>query len=240
MTDLVLSMRRVGRTHGRGAQRVDALVDIDLDVAPGEWVAITGRSGSGKTTLLNVAGGLDEPTTGTVKVEGEHIADLSKTQLARLRRQSIGYVFQDYNLLVTLTAAENVALPLELDGMSLREARHHAEIALDQVGLGSMADRFPDELSGGEQQRVAIARGIVGPRTLLLADEPTGALDDLTSESILKILRDRCDDGAAAVMVTHEPSFAAWADRVVRLRDGHIESVSVGSAIPPSLAELHA
>jgi len=238
MTDTFLSMRRVGRTHGKGAQRVDALVDIDLDVAPGEWVAITGRSGSGKTTMLNLAGGLDEPTTGTVVVGGEHLADMSKTELARLRRRSIGYVFQDYNLLPTLTAAENVALPMELDGVGLSDARDHAELALGQVGLGSMADRYPDQLSGGEQQRVAIARGIVGPRTLLLADEPTGALDDLTSESILKILRARCDEGAAAIMVTHEPSFAAWADRVVRLRDGRIESVTVGSAIPPSLAEL--
>jgi putative ABC transport system ATP-binding protein len=238
MTDTFLSMRRVGRTHGKGAQRVDALVDIDLDVAPGEWVAITGRSGSGKTTMLNLAGGLDEPTTGTVVVGNEHLADMSKTELARLRRRSIGYVFQDYNLLPTLTAAENVALPMELDGVGLAEARGHAEVALEQVGLGSMADRYPDQLSGGEQQRVAIARGIVGPRSLLLADEPTGALDDLTSESILKILRARCDEGAAAIMVTHEPSFAAWADRVVRLRDGRIESVTAGSAIPPSLAEL--
>jgi len=240
MNEAMLSMRRVGRTHSKGAHRVDALVDVELDVAPGEWVAITGRSGSGKTTLLNLAGGLDEPTTGTVQVGGEHLADMSKTELARLRRRSIGYVFQDYNLLPTLTAAENVALPLELDGVGLAEARRHAEIALQQVGLGAMPDRYPDQLSGGEQQRVAIARGIVGPRTLLLADEPTGALDDLTSESILKILRARCDDGAAAIMVTHEPSFAAWADRVVRLRDGRIESVTEGSKIPPNLAELRA
>jgi putative ABC transport system ATP-binding protein len=238
MIDAVLSMRRVGRTHGKGAQRVDALVDIDLDLVPGEWIAVTGRSGSGKTTLLNLAGGLDEPTTGTVQVGGEHLADLSKTALARLRRRSIGYVFQDYNLLPTLTAAENVALPMELDGLGLSVARRHAEVALHQVGLGSMTDRYPDELSGGEQQRVAIARGIVGPRSLLLADEPTGALDDLTSEGILKIIRARCDEGAAAIMVTHEPSFAAWADRVVRLRDGRIESVTQGASIPSSLSEL--
>ena len=240
MTDIVLSMRRIGRTYGKGAQRVDALVDVDLDVAVGEWVAITGRSGSGKTTVLNVAGGLDEPTTGTVTVEGAHLGDMSKTELARLRRQSIGYVFQDFNLLPTLTAAENVSLPMELDGIGLAESKRHALTSLDHVGLGRMANRYPDQLSGGEQQRVAIARGLVGPRTLLLADEPTGALDDLTSETILKMIRRRCDEGAAAVMVTHEPSFAAWADRVIRLRDGRIETVTEGSSVPLSVAELRA
>ncbi len=240
MTDIILSMRRIGRTHGKGAQRVDALVDVDLDVAAGEWVAITGRSGSGKTTLLNIAGGLDEPTTGTVTIDGAHIGDMSKTELARLRRQAVGYVFQDFNLLPTLTAVENVSLPLELDGMGLAEAKRHAMVSLERVGLERMADRYPDQLSGGEQQRVAIARGLVGPRTLLLADEPTGALDDLTSETILKMIRARCDEGAAAIMVTHEPSFAAWADRVVRLKDGKIESISSGSLVPLSLAELRA
>ena len=238
MTKIVLSMRRIGRTHGQGAQRVDALVDIDLDIAAGEWGAITGRSGSGKTTLLNIAGGLDEPTTGKVRVGRSHLGDMNKTDLAKLRRQSIGYVFQDFNLLPTLTAVENVSLPLELDGMGLAEAKRHAMTSLDQVGLRAMANRYPDQLSGGEQQRVAIARGLVGPRTLLLADEPTGALDDLTSETILKLIRARCDDGAAAVMVTHEPSFAAWADRVVRLKDGRIESITEGSSIPLSLEEL--
>lgn len=238
-TTPILSMQRIGRTYGKGAQRVDALIDFELDVVPGEWIAITGRSGSGKTTVLNIAGGLDEPTTGTVIVAGEHLGDLSPTQLARLRRRSIGYVFQDFNLLPTLTASENVSLPLELDGIGLAEARRFAVESLEQVGLGAMVDRYPDQMSGGEQQRVAIARGLVGPRTLLLADEPTGALDDLTSEGILKMIRARCDAGAAALMVTHEPSFAAWADRVVRLRDGHIESITAGASIPPSLAGIH-
>ena len=234
----VLSMCRVGRTHGRGAQRVDAVVDVDLDVAAGELVAVTGRSGSGKTTLLNLAGGLDEPTTGTVQVAGAHLGDMSNARLAELRRRSVGYVFQQFNLLPMLTAAENVALPLELDGTKLSEARRFAEAALDEVGLGTMTDRYPDQLSGGEQQRVAIARGFVGPRHLLLADEPTGALDEATSESILRLLRKRCDEGAAALLVTHEPAFAAWADRVVRLRDGRLELVSVRSAVPPVLEEL--
>ncbi|HEX6220715.1 MAG TPA: ABC transporter ATP-binding protein [Acidimicrobiia bacterium] len=239
MTESILKMRRVGKTHGRGAQRVDALVDIDLDVAPGEFVAITGRSGSGKTTLLNIAGALDEPTTGNVWVEGNDLGDLSNDELARVRRVAVGYVFQQFNLLPALTAAENVALPLELDGMEVKEARAYADLSLEEVGLGGMGDRYPDQLSGGEQQRVAIARGLVGPRTLLLADEPTGALDEATGESILKLLRDRCELGASALMVTHEPVFAAWADRVVRLRDGQIEEISVRSTIPSSTADIY-
>lgn len=238
MSVSVLTMRRVGKTHGRGAQRVDALVDIDLDIAPGEFVAITGRSGSGKTTLLNIAGALDEPTTGNVYVEGQDLGDLSRAELARIRRVAVGYVFQQFNLLPALTAAENVSLPLELDGMSPRDARGHAENSLAEVGLEGMGDRFPDQLSGGEQQRVAIARGLVGPRRMLLADEPTGALDEMTGESILQLLRDRCEAGASALMVTHEPAFAAYADRVVRLRDGKIEEISVRSLTTVSSADM--
>ncbi len=231
-------MRRVGKTHGSGPQRVDALLDVDLDLMPGELVAVTGRSGSGKTTLLNLAGALDEPTTGEVIVGGENLAALSKTELARIRRVQVGYVFQQFNLLPSLTAAENVSLPLELDGTSPAEARRLAEISLAEVGLEGMEDRYPDQLSGGEQQRVAIARGLVGPRSILLADEPTGALDEATGEAILRVLRARCDDGAAALLVTHEPAYAAWADRVVRLRDGRIESVSVRSGPPSTTADL--
>lgn len=232
MIEPVLKMRRIGKTHGKGAQRVDALIDIDLDIVPGEFVAITGRSGSGKTTLLNIAGALDEPTTGNVYVEGSDLGDLSRSELARIRRVSVGYVFQQFNLLPALTAAENVSLPLELDGMSPKDARAFADLSLAEVGLGGMGDRFPDQLSGGEQQRVAIARGLVGPRKLLLADEPTGALDELTGEAILQLLRDRCAAGASALMVTHEPAFAAYADRVVRLRDGRIEEISVRASVP--------
>jgi len=238
MMEPILSMRRVGKTHGEGAQRVDALVNVDLDLMPGELVAVTGRSGSGKTTLLNMAGALDIPTSGEIIVDGQSLASMSKNDLARLRRVSVGYVFQQFNLLPSLTAAENISLPLELDGMKPDEARILAENSLEEVGLGGMADRYPDQLSGGEQQRVAIARGLVGPRSVLLADEPTGALDEATGESILKLLRTRCDAGAAALMVTHEPAFAAWADRVVRLRDGRVESISERSKVPSTTADL--
>lgn len=238
MTEPILSMRRVGKTHGSGAQRVDALVNIDLDLMPGELVAVTGRSGSGKTTLLNMAGALDEPTTGEVIVAGASLATLSKNDLARIRRVAVGYVFQQFNLLPSLTAAENISLPLELDGMKPEEARGLAEKSLEEVEMAGMADRYPDQLSGGEQQRVAIARGLVGPRSVLLADEPTGALDEATSESILKLLRSRCDAGAAALMVTHEPAYAAWADRVVRLRDGRIEGISERTKTPLTTADI--
>jgi putative ABC transport system ATP-binding protein len=201
---------------------VHALRGVDLSVYPGELVAVMGPSGSGKSTLLTLAGGLDMPTSGRVLVEGTDITTASRGQLAALRRRSIGYVFQDYNLIPALTAAENIALPLELDGVPARRARTSALAALDEMGLRATADRFPDEMSGGQQQRVAIARALVGDRRLVLADEPTGALDSETGESVLALLRSRCDAGAAGILVTHEPRFAAWADRVVFLRDGNV------------------
>ncbi|MGG8406639.1 ABC transporter ATP-binding protein [Streptomyces sp. 12297] len=218
----VLELRQLTRVHGSGATEVHALSGIDLAVHPGELVAVMGPSGSGKSTLLTLAGGLDTPTGGQVIVEGTDITTANRKQLAALRRRSIGYVFQDYNLIPALTAAENVALPLELDGVSARKARVHALAALAEMNLPQLADRFPDEMSGGQQQRVAIARALVGDRRLVLADEPTGALDSETGESVLALLRARCDAGAAGVLVTHEPRFAAWADRVVFLRDGRV------------------
>jgi putative ABC transport system ATP-binding protein len=216
----VLEIRGLTRVHGTGPSAVHALRGVSLSVQAGELVAVMGPSGSGKSTLLTCAGGLDSPTGGTVAVEGTDLASLSRKGLAALRRRSVGYVFQDFNLIPALTAAENVALPRELDGISSRSARVLASAALEEVGIVELADRFPDDMSGGEQQRVAIARAIVGDRRLVLADEPTGALDSETGEQVLRLLRARCDAGAAGVLVTHEARHAAWADRVVFLRDG--------------------
>ncbi|MFW3170439.1 ABC transporter ATP-binding protein [Geodermatophilus sp. CPCC 206100] len=220
MSAPVLVLTGVGREHRQGETVVQALRGVDLSVSAGELVAVMGPSGSGKSTLLQIAGGLDAPTTGRVVVEGRDLAELSAAQVAAVRRRSVGYVFQDLNLLPSLSAVENVALPLELDGVRGGLARRAARVALDEVGMGAFAGRFPDEMSGGQQQRVAIARALVGPRRLLLADEPTGALDSTTGEEVLRVLRARCEAGAAGVLVTHEARYAAWADRVVFLRDG--------------------
>ncbi|MET7969877.1 ABC transporter ATP-binding protein [Micromonospora sp. NPDC005305] len=216
----VLELRAVHRTHGAGEAAVHALRGVSLTVAAGELVAVMGPSGSGKSTLLALAGGLDRPTGGEVVVEGESLGGLSARDLARLRRRRIGYVFQDLNLLGSLTAVENVALPLELDGAGVRAARRSALAALAEVDVARLADRFPDQMSGGQQQRVAIARALVGERRLVLADEPTGALDSQAGEAVLHLLRRRVDAGAAGVLVTHEARHAGWADRVVFLRDG--------------------
>ncbi|NUR95644.1 MAG: ABC transporter ATP-binding protein [Kribbellaceae bacterium] len=226
---MILDIRNLTRTHGEGEQAVHALKGVDLTVAAGELVAVMGPSGSGKSTLLTCAGGLDRPTSGEVLVDGNDLATLGTNAVAALRRRRIGYVFQDFNLIPALTAAENVALPLELDGTRSRSARKYAVAALEEVGIGDLADRFPDDMSGGQRQRVAIARAIVGERRLLLADEPTGALDSETGEAVLRLLRDRCDQhGIGGVLVTHDARHAAWADRVVYLRDG----VLVGQAGP--------
>ena len=219
-TGAVLELRAVGRVHGDGPTAVHALRAISLTLRAGELVAVMGPSGSGKSTLLHLAGGLDTPTEGAVLVEGTDLATLSRAELAAVRRRSLGYVFQDLNLIPALTAAENVALPRELDGVRARAARREALDALTEVGVGELADRFPDEMSGGQQQRVAIARALIGPRRLVLADEPTGALDSQTGEDVLRVLRARCDAGASGLLVTHEARHAAWADRVVFLRDG--------------------
>ncbi len=219
---VVLRMTRVSRVHGAGPRQVTALDEVSLNVRMGELVAVMGPSGSGKSTLLHLAGGLDTPTAGQVELTGDEISAMRIDERARLRRRRIGYVFQDFNLIPALTAAENVALPRELDGMRPRRARVEAMAALEAVGIPDLAGRFPEEMSGGQQQRVAIARALVGPRRLVLADEPTGALDSAAGETVMRILRQRIDAGAAGLLVTHEPRFAAWADRTVFLRDGRL------------------
>jgi putative ABC transport system ATP-binding protein len=231
----VLELAGVSRIYGEGVAEVRALVDIDLTVIEGELVAVMGPSGSGKSTLLTIAGTLDEASEGTVTIDGIDVAGLSRNARAQLRRRSIGYVFQDFNLLAGLTVAENVALPLELDGVRLRAARDAARDALEPLGVADRSGSYPDELSGGERQRVAIARAVVGDRRLLLADEPTGALDSVNGEDVMRLLRRACERGVAGVIVTHDAQLAAWADRVVFLRDGRMVDQTARPAGPESL-----
>jgi putative ABC transport system ATP-binding protein len=231
----VLELRRVSKVYGEGPTQVQALRDVDLSVAAGELVAVMGPSGSGKSTLLTIAGSLEDPTSGEVLVGGAALAGMSRNHRARLRRRRIGYVFQDFNLLAGLTAAENVALPLELDGVAARKARAAGMQALEQLGLADRASRFPDELSGGERQRVAIARAVVGERRLLLADEPSGALDSVNAEAVMRLVRVACRRGVAGVVVTHDAQLASWADRVVFLRDGRVVDQTAPPPGPESL-----
>jgi putative ABC transport system ATP-binding protein len=231
----VLELRSVSKVYGRGAAEVQALRDVSLTVKAGEMVAVMGPSGSGKSSLLTIAGTLEEPTSGAVLVNGEDTLRMSAGGKSRLRRRAIGYVFQDFNLLPGLTAVENVALPLELDGVRARRARQTGIEALDLLGLADRAGHFPDQLSGGERQRVAIARAVVGDRRLLLADEPTGALDSVTGEAVMRLILAACKRGLAAVVVTHDAQLASWADRVVFLRDGRVIDRTVPPPGPESL-----
>jgi putative ABC transport system ATP-binding protein len=232
-----LQLRQVSKVYGTGATQVHALRAVDLCVEPGELVAVMGPSGSGKSTLLTIAGSLEEPTEGDVLVGGVSLSELSRRDRAALRRRAIGYVFQDYNLLAGLTAVENVSLPLELDGVSARRARPAAMAALERLGIGARAEQFPDDLSGGERQRVAIARAVVGDRHLLLADEPSGALDSANGEAVMRLVRETCQDGVAGVVVTHDAQLASWADRVIFIRDGRIVDQTAEIDGPASLLE---
>jgi putative ABC transport system ATP-binding protein len=228
----ILTMHAVQRIHGRGATAVTALAGVHLTVSAGELVAVMGPSGSGKSTLLHVAGGLDRPDAGDVVVDGVGLGRLDLTRLAALRRRSVGYVFQELNLLTTLTLEENVALPLELDGAPRRQALRAAREALDRVGLtAQQGERYPDDVSGGQRQRAAVARAIVGHRRLLLADEPTGALDTRSGDEVMGVMRSLAATGTAVVVVTHDARLAAWADRVLFMRDGRI----VDSTADPSV-----
>jgi putative ABC transport system ATP-binding protein len=231
----MLEIRQVSKVYGEGAAEVHALREVSLEVDPGTMVAVMGPSGSGKSTLLTIAGSLEEPTSGQVIVVGQDLAAMSRNDKARLRRQSIGYLFQDFNLLPGLTAVENVALPLELDGVGARRAHEAGLTALDGLGLADRASRYPDQLSGGERQRVAIARAVVGNRQLVLADEPSGALDSANSEAVMRLIRAACRQGVAAVVVTHDAQLASWADTVVFIRDGRIIDQTAPALGPESL-----
>jgi putative ABC transport system ATP-binding protein len=231
----VLELRGVSKTYGQGPARVLALAGIDLSVRAGEMVAVMGPSGSGKSTMLTIAGSLEEPTSGEVVVCGGALAGMPPGVRARLRRRVIGYVFQDFNLLPGLTASENVALPLELDGVPVPRARAAGLAALDALGVAGRAGWFPDQLSGGERQRVAIARAVVGGRRLLLADEPSGALDSVSAGEVMRLMHEACQRGVAAVVVTHDARLAAWADRIVLLRDGRMTGQTTRPPGPESL-----
>ena len=212
------------RIFGAEATRVEALSGIDLRVSRGEFVAIMGPSGSGKSTLLHLLGGLDEPTSGSVKVDGQDLGSMSDDEITQLRRRHLGFIFQAFNLLHVLTAGENVALPLIIDGRSEAEANERARAVLELVGIANRKDHYPSELAGGEQQRVALARSLCADPVLLLADEPTGNLDSRNSEQIIALLRKLVDEhGQTIVMVTHDAGHAAMADRLITLRDGRIE-----------------
>ncbi len=230
-----LELRKVTKRYGEGGAEVLAVQDVDLLVEAGELVAVMGPSGSGKSTLLSIAGTLEDPTSGEVTVGGALVSSMSRNEKARLRRRGIGFVFQDFNLLAGLTAAENVSLPLELDGIPARRARVTAMAALESLDVAQRASHYPDQLSGGERQRVAIARAIVGDRRLLLADEPSGALDSLNGDAVMRLILAACKRGVSAVVVTHDAQLAAWADKVVFIRDGRVVDKTVPPPSPESL-----
>jgi putative ABC transport system ATP-binding protein len=219
----MLEFDDVVKSYGSGTTEVRALRGITLSVAPGEFVAIMGPSGCGKSTLLHLAGALETPSAGAIRVAGHELARLDAAGRSELRRRDVGFVFQRLNLIPALTAVENVMLPLELAGEAPRSARPRAIEALEGMGLHEQLDRYPDDFSGGQQQRIAIARAVVGERQVLLADEPTGSLDTASGDEVIELIAALPRrHGTAIVLVTHEPRFASWSDRTIFLRDGRI------------------
>jgi putative ABC transport system ATP-binding protein len=241
MTDVIVSCRGLERTFRSGARETNAVRGVDLDVAAGEWVAIMGPSGCGKSSLLHLLGGLDTPDAGTVSVVGEDVARLSETKRALLRRTSIGYVFQFFNLVQDFTVAENVELPMLLVGVGRDAARRRCAELLGAVGLPDVADASPSQLSGGQQQRVAIARALANRPAVLLADEPTGNLDTESAREVLALLRRQHAAGQTIIMVTHDARVAAVADRLLVMEDGRLTTPSVEpGAVTTGLADLTA
>src|SRR6516225_8466513 len=221
----MMELRNVTKTYDQGRRKVEAVRGVSLRVEGGEYVSIMGPSGSGKSTVLHLLGALDTPTSGSALFDGRDLQAMSDRERSLLRRSRVGFIFQAFNLLTTLTAAENVALPLLLAGVGRSPARTRALAALEVVGLTDRADHFPDEMSGGEKQRVAIARALVTEPEAVLCDEPTGNLDSATSKEILAVLRSLPEVGRrSVVMVTHDPQAAGYGDRLITLRDGLIES----------------
>jgi putative ABC transport system ATP-binding protein len=220
----LIELRGVTRVYSTGRLEVPALRGVDVDVWPGEFVAIIGQSGSGKTTLMNIIGCLDRPTEGTYRIAGEDVSEFDDDDLARIRSRTIGFVFQNYNLLPRTSALENVATPLLYQGVGRHERLQRAKAPLERLGLGDRLTHEPSELSGGQQQRVAIARALVTEPALILADEPTGNLDTASGEEVMAILHQLNDEGRTIVLITHEAEVAARARRQIHVRDGRIVS----------------
>jgi len=224
----MIEIRNAGKKYQQGAREVHALRDVSLSIARGEFLSIMGPSGSGKSTLLNLIGGLDQPTSGEIFMDGRPLHGISDDELTLLRRRRVGFIFQFFNLLPILTAIENVSLPLLLEGIPFSKIRPKAVQLLGQMGLGERTEHRPEQLSGGEMQRVAIARALITEPAVLLADEPTGNLDSHTSEEILLLLTNLNEKGQTIVMVTHDSKAAAYGTRVITLRDGALaEDVSL-------------
>ena len=224
MANPLIALDTIVKTYRMGDVTVEALRGVSLDIADGEFVAIMGASGSGKSTLMNVLGCLDRPTSGQYLLAGEEVSRLSPNALAAIRNRTIGFVFQNFNLLSRTSALENVELPLLYSGTHARERHARAIEALERVGLRDRADHHPNQMSGGQQQRVAIARALVGRPRLVLADEPTGNLDSKTSVEVMRIFEELQREGITVVLVTHEPDIADWAHRVITMRDGLVRS----------------
>ncbi len=225
----MIELKNASKKYRQGQQEIHALRDVSLSIKKGEFLSVMGASGSGKSTLLNLIGGLDQPTGGEIFIDGRPLHGISDNELTLIRRRKVGFIFQFFNLLPVLTAAENVSLPLLLEGLPYAEIKPKAVKLLEHVGLGARTEHRPEQLSGGEMQRVAISRALITSPTVLLADEPTGNLDSHTSEDIFMLLKTLHDEGQTIVMVTHDPRAAAYGSRIITLKDGALsEDISLG------------